>query len=220
MNDHFHDRLIDTLLEEIHRPTVGRDLSAAVFAQTTRRATRGYYRLGRLAAAVLVGAVALQFSIRWAATQTAPETKINSVSAPEPRQTVFVGQSSKALLLRGYCRLELKPHTQAEIIGQAGDERVLLQQGALLCKVDRAALHESGLSLDEFKILFPGGEISTKGTKLTEFRAELRESTEPMTRGLWVKVISGAVLVSNRSGRALLVPGEEQFFPAPSSATP
>ncbi len=214
-NDNHLDRLMDTLLAEMLGPRRVKDISAEVFAQTTRKPKRILRFSLWLAAAAALAILAVLY---------APGTKPTFQKMLPGEEIHKSGQDSNYLAeasglrlkVGDYCRINLSPRAEIRVSGQINQEQVYLLQGKVECEFDQAAASEAPLVGGGFKIFCQDGEFSPRGTKFTKFDVEKlnRDAAggRPAESGVLVSAVSGAVLATGPWGHALLVPGETRLF--------
>ena len=113
------------------------------------------------------------------------------------------GGEGAQLDLGDYCRVAIDPDSIVRIAGQPRDERIYLEQGRVLCDVDR---QEGGFAVDT--------PLCTATVKGTRFVVELVEGGPQMLRKqALVRVLTGAVLVSGAWGQDMLAAGAAKVVP-------
>ncbi|MFH1707244.1 MAG: FecR domain-containing protein [Planctomycetota bacterium] len=123
---------------------------------------------------------------------------------------VTTGAGGGRLELGGYCRLDLAAGSSVRIAGADHVEQVVLEQGEVLCDVDRG--------VGTFDVRTGAGVVSVQGTRFI-VRTLLNEGDEAMQGpNVFVKVLIGAVLLTGTWGEMQLVAGQEANMPQPRTA--
>ena len=106
--------------------------------------------------------------------------------------------------LGGYCALKLDPHSRLQIKGAEHKEEVFLQQGGVSCNVVKAQ--------GTFDVRTEMGTVSVKGT---QFIVQIvhGEGDAKMTKQMWVKVVTGSVLLIGAWGQQVLAEGDHRKVP-------
>lgn len=216
MDEHL-DNLVDTLLREEIGGEAAPDLAPAILARADRVRLRWTRVLITAAAAAIVVAVAIwQFApgLRPGSKPTergvTPQAVQPAPVVPEgghevwQRGSVVVAQGAPvSLQLGGYCSLELAANSQLRIEGEDRAEAIFLEQGEVRCRVER--------SVGTFQVRTEVGTVNVTGTEFVV--AVLGKETDMLGKRLFVKVLTGAVLVSGLWGNVHLAAGQQATLP-------
>lgn len=196
------DRLIHTLLQEELGGQHPPDLTKRVMARATRRGRWVGYAVAAAAAlaAVLIGE--WWFFGRYPAPRATGGYTVEGGEAVGRGATLHTAEASAAVVLGGYCQVEIEPESSVQIEGVRGDEQIELARGGVTCEVDRG--------VGRFAVRSEVGTVSVTGTK---FSVQLVEGGAGMAgKQMLVRVLVGAVLVSGSWGQTALAAGEGRGF--------
>ncbi len=114
------------------------------------------------------------------------------------RNAVILAQERTEIRLGNYCAVEAAPETEFRIEGEPFAEHLYLEEGELVCEVDR--------NVGTFSVSSEAGTVYVTGTKFT---VTVEKGEEMNVKNMFVKVMLGAVLVAGIGGDFTLVEGQE-----------
>lgn len=201
MND-YRDRLVHVLLEG----ELGHDAPPDVTEKVLARAFGWRRRLGwaagvAAAAAILVAGLALWTTAYPSPVVTGQFTVMEGGTARRG-STLATADGQAAVVLGGYCRVELDRNTQVKIEGDRRREALLLERGGLTCQV------ESGRGT--FCVRTELGEVWVTGTEFVVCLDEPNAEQLALGKRMRVRVLAGSVSVRGAWGKQILTAGEEK----------
>ena len=200
MNDH-RDRLIDLLLEEELGGHAPPDLTRRVLARAFP-ARRPWLRIVAAAALLLVAVGVGWYLIRsgYPGPKAVGSFEVVDGGAVRRGAALRARNGTATLELGGYSQLVLQPGAQVRIEGKEFAEEVSLETGEVHCQVDR--------NVGTFAVRTPSGTVSVKGTTFTVQLIEEKGEKAMVERRLFVRVLSGSVLLAGIWGTMALTEGE------------
>jgi ferric-dicitrate binding protein FerR (iron transport regulator) len=209
------ERLIHVLLLEQLGGETPPDLTDRVLRRTLDVRRRRFRRLIPAAAAagilLAMGAWALLGPRGYPSPEASGDYRIVKGERLQRGAVIATGDGSAAVVLGGYCHLDLGPQSRVRLQGQKHAEEVFLETGSATCEVDR--------NIGTFTVRTEVGTVSVKGTRFTVRILESEGDEQMVTKQMVVKVLVGAVIVSGAWGSTAMLAGEEKVVTAATGAT-
>ena len=201
------DRLVHVLLLEALGGQTAPDLTDRVLQRTlnTPRRRLGWLLPAAAAAAALLAAGTWLIVNSWSypSPSASGEYRLVEGRRLERGAVIRTDAGSAAIVLGGYCRLDIDPQSRLRLQGRSRAEEVYLEEGSATCEVDP--------SVGTFAVRTEVGTVSVTGTKFTVQILEHEGDEEMVPKRMAVKVLVGAVVLSGAWGSLPMQTGQEKI---------
>ena len=199
------ERLLDVLLREELAGEQPPDLAERILQQAFPPLRRRL-RIALLAASLLlaIGFLAWSALPTYPAPQASGGWQIVGGGALERGAVFRTDEQPAELVLGGYARLAVAPHTKLRIEGEPHAERIALVTGEVRCAVARAR--------GAFAVATVAGVVSVVGTEFGVRVGDEKGDGKMVEKRVIVSVLAGAVVLAGAWGDAQVFAGEQRVF--------
>jgi len=205
------DKLIEVMLEEELGGRCPPDLTGGILACAFpgRRLLSPVLAAACAFAAIVTLFIPMRSSEPGAPSYPVPTAAgayhVKGAGKVERGATVFTRRESARLALGGYCRIKIEPDTLLRIEGSKNDESVYLERGGIQSLVDS--------EVGSYSVETEVGKVCALGTDFIVRVVEQAAGKDALGNRMFVKVITGAVVVSGPWGTEMLHAGQQRTLP-------